>query len=41
MQKRFENYLGEKPFSHKVINGIHFINWSSENSSSDKSNTNV
>ena len=41
VQKRFEKYLGEKPFSHKVINGIHFINWSSENSSSDKSNTNV
>ena len=41
LQERFEKYYGEKPFSHKVINGIHFINWSSENSSSDKSNTNV
>ena len=40
-QQRFEKYYSEKPFSHKVINGIHFINWSSENSSSDKSNTNV
>ena len=40
-QQRFEKYYGEKPFTHKVINGIHFINWSSENSSSDKSNTNV
>lgn len=40
-QERFEKYFGEKAFSHKVINGIHFINWSSENSSSDKSNTNV
>ena len=40
-QERFEKYLGEKAFSHKVINGIHFINWSSENSSNDKSNTNT
>ena len=40
-QERFEKYFGEKAFSHKVINGIHFINWSSENSSNDKSNTNT
>ena len=41
VQKRFEKYLGEKPFAHKVINGIHFINWSSGSSSFDKSNTNI
>ena len=40
-QKRFEKYFGEKAFSHKVINGIHFINWSSESSSYEKSNTNT
>ena len=40
-QERFEKYFREKAFSHKVINGIHFINWSSENSSNDKSNTNT
>ena len=41
VQKKFEEYFGEKAFSHKVINGIHFINWSSGDSSFDKSNTNM
>lgn len=27
-QKNFYDSIGEKPFSHKVINGFHFINWS-------------
>lgn len=38
LQKRFEDNLGQKPFSHKIINGYHFINWGSENGSMDKSN---
>ena len=41
MQKRFMKYTGEKPYSHKVINGYHFIGWSSSNGSYDKCNTNV
>lgn len=41
MQKRFEKYTGEKPYSHKVINGYHFIGWSSSDGSYDKSYTNV
>lgn len=40
MQKRFMKYTGEKVFSHKTINGYHFIAWSSENGSYDKSYTN-
>ena len=39
LQKRFEDNLGQKPFSHKIINGYHFIGWGSENGSMDKSNT--
>lgn len=40
MQKRFTKYTGEYPFSHKVINGYHFISWSSLNGSYDKCNNN-
>jgi len=29
----FEEKTKEKPFSHKIINGYHFINWSCENES--------
>ena len=36
-QRRFEKYTGEKPYSHTVINGFHFICWSSSNGSYDKS----
>lgn len=41
MQKRFLKYTGEHAFSHKVVNGYHFIAWSSENGSYDKSYTNT
>lgn len=41
MQKRFMKYTGEKVFSHKTVNGYHFIAWSSENGSYDKSYTNT
>ena len=41
MQILFYNKLKEKPFSHKVINGYHFINWGSENGSMDDPNQNV
>lgn len=37
MQKRFTKYTGELPYSHKVINGYHFICWSSSDGSYDKS----
>lgn len=40
MQKRFTQYTGEYPYSHKVINGYHFICWSSSDGSYDKSYTN-
>lgn len=36
MRRRFTKYTGEKPFNHKVINGYHFIGWSSENGTYDK-----
>ncbi len=39
-QRRFTKYTGELPYSHKVINGYHFIGWSSSNGSYDKSYTN-
>ncbi len=39
-QRRFTKYTGEYPYSHKVINGYHFIGWSSSNGSYDKSYTN-
>lgn len=41
MQILFYNKLKEKPFSHKVINGYHFINWGSENGSMDDPNQNI
>ncbi len=41
MQKRFTKYTGELPYSHKIINGYHFICWSSSNGSYDKCNTNT
>ena len=31
MQKLFEEKTQEKPYSHKIINGYHFINWSCDN----------
>lgn len=40
LQKRFTKYTGELPYSHKVINGYHFICWSSSDGSYDKSYTN-
>lgn len=40
MQRRFTEYTGEYPYSHKVINGYHFICWSSSDGSYDKSYTN-
>ena len=39
-QKLFEKKTKEKPFSHKKINGYHFINWSYENGSLYKPITN-
>ena len=41
MQLLFYNYLKEKPFSHKVINGYHFINWGSESGSMSDPNQNI
>ena len=42
LQEQFEYYIKEKPFSHKVINGIHFINWGNENKEmDDRSNQNI
>lgn len=35
MQNRFQNKLGESPWSHKVLNGYHFINLSPANGSTD------
>ena len=35
-QKLFEEKTKEKPYSHKVINGYHFINWSCDNASLEK-----
>ena len=32
-QKLFEEKTKEKPYSHKIINGYHFINWSCDNDS--------
>lgn len=37
MQNRFIKYTGEYPYSHKVVNGYHFIAWSSSDGSYDKS----
>lgn len=36
-QNKFTKYTGELPYTHKVINGYHFINWSSGNGTYDKS----
>ncbi|PWL87540.1 MAG: hypothetical protein DBY14_05270 [Escherichia coli] len=36
-QRRFTKYTGEYPYSHKTINGYHFIGWSSSNGSYDES----
>ena len=35
-QKLFEEKTKEKPFTHKIINGYHFINWSCENATLNK-----
>ena len=40
MQKLFIEKTKEKPFSHKIINGYHFINWSCEDGSLDNPNKN-
>jgi len=40
LQFLFFNKLKEKPFTHKVINGYHFINWGSEDGT-DNPNTNI
>lgn len=37
LQKRFTQYTGEYPYSHKVINGYHFICWSSSDGTYDDS----
>ena len=34
-QKLFEEKTKEKPYTHKIINGYHFINWSCDNASLD------
>ena len=41
LQERFANFIGEKPFSHKVINGYHFINWGSEDGTYTTCNSNT
>lgn len=40
-EKLFERIIVEKPFSHKVINGYHFINWGSLDDTCNKCNRNV
>ena len=40
MQKLFIEKTKHKPFSHKIINGYHFINWSCEDGSLDNPNKN-
>ena len=40
LQLLFFNKMKEKPFSHKVINGYHFINWGCEDGS-DNPNQNI
>lgn len=40
-QRAWEKALNEKPFSHKVINGFHFINWSSMDPTNINCNPNV
>ena len=41
LQFLFFKKMKEKPFTHKVINGYHFINWGSENGSLDNPNQNI
>ena len=41
LQFLFYKKMKEKPFTHKVINGYHFINWGSENGSMDDPNQNI
>ena len=41
LQFLFYKKMKEKPFTHKVINGYHFINWGSENGSMDNPNQNI
>ncbi len=41
LQLLFYNKLKEKPFTHKVINGYHFINWGCENGSLDNPNPSI
>ena len=41
LQKRFSDILNEKPFSHKIINGFHFINWSSMDGTTVTCNINL
>ncbi|MEG1536544.1 MAG: metallophosphoesterase, partial [Clostridia bacterium] len=41
MQRRFSQYTGELPYTHKIVNGFHFITWSSSNGSYDKSYRNL
>lgn len=36
-QRRFTKYTGELPYSHKIINGYHFIGWSSSDGTYDQS----
>ena len=40
-QYYFHKVFGEKPFSHKVINGYHFINWSTMDATTITCNTNL
>lgn len=40
LQNRYTKYTGEPIYSHKVINGYHFICWSSSDGSYDKSYSN-
>ena len=40
-QEVFYKGTGEKPFTHKVINGIHFVNWGSEDGSFEYCNENT
>ena len=39
-QKLFEEKTKEKPYTHKIINGYHFINWSCDNYSFENPYTN-
>lgn len=40
-QRTFEFFTKQKPFMHKVINGFHFIFWSSENGSLEMNESNI